>query len=107
MGDCAFVQNYMRWTTDKSEWLSEAYVSYIGGKPDSVHERRTTNLIRSVLAFSDLPIVLVVVDDIFQLPLFWREFPNLLVYKMHQSIKGLPFNVNKVRAMIAARVATG
>mmetsp|Transcript_70532 Transcript_70532/g.168952 ORF Transcript_70532/g.168952 Transcript_70532/m.168952 type:complete len:708 (+) Transcript_70532:113-2236(+) len=105
--DCRFARNYLEHTTDESEWLEEAYVTYIGGPKGSKHELMITNLIRSVQAFSKLPLVLVIVDDIYEPPPFWREFSCLIVYKMQGRIEGLPFNVNKARAMIGSRVGTG
>eukprot|EP00971_Amphidinium_carterae_P231864 4601528-Amphidinium_carterae.1 len=48
--DCNYLDNYLAFTSDDSEWLQEAYISYIGGKKHTVHERRTTNQIRSVEA---------------------------------------------------------
>mmetsp|Transcript_6062 Transcript_6062/g.14491 ORF Transcript_6062/g.14491 Transcript_6062/m.14491 type:complete len:714 (-) Transcript_6062:48-2189(-) len=105
--DCRFAKNYIEHTTDGSEWLDEAYVTYIGGPKGSKHELMMTNLIRSVQAFSRRPLVLVIVDDIYEPPPFWREFSCLIVYKMAGRVESLPFNVNKARAMIGARVGTG
>lgn len=106
--DCSFVDNYIRWTRNESEWLEEAYVSYVGGKRNSVFEWAITTLVRSVHLFSQRPIVVVIVDDIYVPPLSWQALPNLLVYKMHPRIRrSLPFNFNKVRAMVGSRVLTG
>jgi len=105
--DCEFHESYMRWTSDTSEWLEEAYVTYVGGAPNSHFQWIVTSLIRSVQHFSSRPIVLVVVDDIFVPPISWHQYPNLLVYRMRPRIEGQPFNFNKIRAMIGARVVTG
>mmetsp|Transcript_51109 Transcript_51109/g.121428 ORF Transcript_51109/g.121428 Transcript_51109/m.121428 type:complete len:726 (-) Transcript_51109:74-2251(-) len=105
--DCAYKSQYLRHTTDDSEWLDEGYLTYIGGSRNSHHERRISNLIRSVQAFSQLPVAVVVVDEQYQPPPFWREFPSLIVFQLSKFPSGLPFNINKIRAMVSVRIATG
>lgn len=104
--DCDFRENYLRWTTEGSEWLDEGYVTYLGGKQNSVFEWQVMNLIRSVHLFSDRPLVVVLFGN-YVPPLTWRRFQNLLVYRMHPVPTGVSFNFNKIRAMIAARTLTG
>mmetsp|Transcript_5819 Transcript_5819/g.13855 ORF Transcript_5819/g.13855 Transcript_5819/m.13855 type:complete len:734 (+) Transcript_5819:119-2320(+) len=105
--DCNYKSQYMRYTTDDSEWLDEGYLTYIGGARNSHHERRITNLIRSVQAFSELPVAVVIVDDSYQPPPFWRDFPCVIMFQLSKFPTGLPFNLNKIRAMISVRIATG
>ncbi|CAE8715386.1 unnamed protein product, partial [Polarella glacialis] len=106
--DCDFAPQYLRHTDSDSEWQEEAFVTYIAGQPNSAHEWMANNLIRSVHLFSKRPIIVVVFDTVFRPPEWWREFPNLLVYRMQI---GMPwpvaFNFNKIRAMIGARVIVG
>ncbi|CAJ1409982.1 unnamed protein product [Effrenium voratum] len=104
--DCDFLDNYLRLAA--SEWLEEAYVTYVAGPQDSVYALQAVNLIRSIDLFSTRPVVVVVFDDKFLTPGQWRSFPNVIVYKM-PPIKGraVSFNFNKLRAMVAARVLVG
>jgi len=51
--------------------------------------------------------VLVVVDGNYEPPAFWRKYKCLIIYRMHAFPKKLPFNINKLRAMVATRVGTG
>lgn len=104
--DCEFVDNYLRWTNDTSDWLDDAYVTYLGGRQNSVFEWQTMNLIRSAHFFSSRPVV-VVLFGTFVPPLAWRAFPNVIVYRMHPGLPGVSHNFNKIRAMIAARTLTG
>jgi len=105
--DCEFVQSYIRWTSDGSEWLEEAYVTYVAGKKDSAYEWQAVNLVRSVDQFSSRPIVVVVFGDDFAPPLSWQRMPNVIVFRMLPMKRGVSFNFNKIRAMISARVAIG
>jgi len=105
--DCDFVEPYLRWTSDGSEWIEEAYMSYIGGPPGNKYEWSMLNLIRSVQMFSTRPIILVIFGSQYVPPLSWLEFPNLIVYRMKKLVDGLGFNFNKDRAMIGARVISG
>jgi len=105
--DCNFVKQFQTYVEHESGWFDEAYVSYVGGPKDSKHEHRATNLIRSVQAFSKLPLVLFVVDDVFEAPVFWRDFPCLIVFKMNPLLTWTPFNINKIRTMMTMRAVTG
>jgi len=110
--DLRFVESQSRWADD-SGWLKEAYVTYMAGKPNSNFEWMATNLIRSVHLFSNRPIVVVNFDQEFEPPASWRDFPNLIVYRMRpkddlgRTMSDVSFNFNKIRAMIGARVLTG
>uniref|UniRef100_A0A7S2K2N4 Uncharacterized protein n=1 Tax=Zooxanthella nutricula TaxID=1333877 RepID=A0A7S2K2N4_9DINO len=108
--ECDFVQNYLRWTTNESDWLEEAFVTYVAGNKASTYEWQAMNLVRSVDVFSSRPIVVVVFGESFVPPMAWRAMPNVLVYRM-MPIKlggrGVSFNFNKLRAMVSARVAVG
>mmetsp|Transcript_149578 Transcript_149578/g.479476 ORF Transcript_149578/g.479476 Transcript_149578/m.479476 type:complete len:511 (+) Transcript_149578:302-1834(+) len=105
--DCEFLENYLRWTSDGSEWLEEAYVTYVGGSKDSKYEWQATNLVRSISLFSTRPVVVMVFGDEFVPPLSWRELPNVLVYRMLPITPRVSFNFNKIRAMIGARAVVG
>lgn len=106
--DCDFLQNYLRWTSPESDWLEEAFVTYVAGPQDSIYALQAVNLIRSIDLFSTRPVVVVVFDDKFMPPAQWHGFPNVIVYKM-LPMKGhhVSFNFNKLRAMVAARVLVG
>eukprot|EP00434_Breviolum_minutum_P005691 symbB.v1.2.005014.t1/scaffold288.1/size478366/44 len=106
--DCDFLENYLRWTTPESDWLDEAFVTYVAGPQDSIYALQAVNLIRSIDLFSTRPVVVVVFDDKFMPPAQWHGFPNVIVYKM-PPMKGhhVSFNFNKLRAMVAARVLVG
>lgn len=105
--DCEFVENYLRWTTPESEWLEEAYVTYVAGRKDSTYEWQAMNLVRSVDVFSSRPIVVVVFGNSFAPPLSWHRMPNLIVFKMKSNLPHVSFNFNKLRAMVSARVLYG
>uniref|UniRef100_A0A7S4V1A1 Uncharacterized protein n=1 Tax=Alexandrium monilatum TaxID=311494 RepID=A0A7S4V1A1_9DINO len=103
--DARFLDAHARWAS-QSGWLEEAYVTYMAGKKNSNFEWMATNLIRSVHLFSTRPIVVVNFDLDFTPPQTWADFPNLLVYRMIPA-PGIPFNFNKIRAMIGARIHAG
>lgn len=105
--DCEFIDNYLRWTNDKSGWIDEAYVTYVAGEKDSKYEWQATNLVRSIHMFSSRPIVVVVYGDAFVPPGSWLQLPNLIVYKMLPMKPGVSFNFNKLRAMISSRIVVG
>jgi hypothetical protein len=106
--DCEFLESYLRWTGKGSEWLEEAYVTYVAGAKDSKYEWQATNLLRSVDLFSTRPIVVVVFGVHFVPPLSWRSLPNVIVFRMHSvATHRISFNFNKIRSMIAARVVVG
>eukprot|EP00405_Crypthecodinium_cohnii_P039226 CAMPEP_0206548936 /NCGR_PEP_ID=MMETSP0325_2-20121206/14170_1 /ASSEMBLY_ACC=CAM_ASM_000347 /TAXON_ID=2866 /ORGANISM="Crypthecodinium cohnii, Strain Seligo" /LENGTH=846 /DNA_ID=CAMNT_0054048491 /DNA_START=93 /DNA_END=2633 /DNA_ORIENTATION=- len=105
--ECGFIEQYLRWTTDDSEWIPEAYVSYVGGKRHSTYEWQATNLLRAVDAVSTRPIILVIFGDEFITPPSWLTMPNVIVMRMFPIIKGMSFNFNKMRSMIASRVRVG
>lgn len=105
--ECDFLQSYLRWTSDDSEWLEEAFVTYVGGSKGSTYEWQATNLVRSVDVFSSRPIVVVVFGNEFVPPVHWHGMPNLIVYRMKPIAKMVSFNFNKMRSMISARVAVG
>lgn len=106
--DCEFVDAYLRWTTNQSEWLDEAYLTYVAGKKDSKYEWQATNLVRSVALFSSRPIVVVVVGDAFVPPMSWHHLLNVIVYRIHPiPSTRVSFNFNKLRAMVAARAVVG
>ncbi|CAJ1397697.1 unnamed protein product [Effrenium voratum] len=104
--DCDYAESYLRWAED-SEWLEEAFVTYIGGEINSKYEWMATNLIRSVALFSSRPIIVVVTDMAFRPPTSWIG-SNVIVYKMYPGLSyPVSFNFNKIRAMIAARTKVG
>lgn len=105
--DCEYVESYLNWTSEESEWLEEAYVSYVAGRKDSNYEWQATNLVRSVDLFSNRPIVVVVFGDEFVPPASWRGLPNLIVYRMSTGLRMVSFNFNKIRSMISSRVLFG
>jgi len=105
--DCEFVENYLRWTTPESEWLEEAYVTYVAGKKDSTYEWQAMNLVRSIDVFSSRPIVVVVFGKSFAPPLSWHKMPNVIVFKMKPHMPQVSFNFNKIRAMVSARILYG
>lgn len=106
--DCEFIDNYLSWTTPSSEWLQEAYVTYVAGPKGSKYEWQATNLIRSVQLFSKRPIVVMVFSESFIPPWHWHGLKNLIVYRLHPiSNGGVSFNFNKVRSMITARIMSG
>lgn len=105
--DCDFIEPYLKWTSDGSEWIEEAYMSYIGGPPGNKYEWAMLNLIRSVQMFSTRPIVIVIFGSSYVPPLSWLDFPNVIIYRMKSLVEGLGFNFNKDRAMIGARIITG
>jgi hypothetical protein len=97
----------MHWTTNESDWLDSAFVTYVSGEKDSNYEWQATNLVRSVDIFSERPIVVVAFGDSFVPPQDWHDLPNLIVYRMKSGPNGVSFNFNKFRAMISARIAVG
>lgn len=107
---CDFLPQYSTWTDDASEWLDEAYMTYIGfkqgAKGPNKYELAMFNLIRSVHMFSTRPIVLVIIGS-YDPPASWRAFPNLIIYRMNPLFKGLGFNFNKDRSMIGSRIIKG
>lgn len=105
--DCEFIDQYLRWTSESSEWMEEAYVTYVAGKKDSNYEWQATNLLRSVDIFSNRPIICIVFGDDFKPPLSWHDLPNVIVYRMLPGMRGVSFNFNKLRAMVSSRVAYG
>eukprot|EP00930_Biecheleria_cincta_P028766 TRINITY_DN20051_c0_g2_i1.p1 TRINITY_DN20051_c0_g2~~TRINITY_DN20051_c0_g2_i1.p1 ORF type:complete len:746 (-),score=105.77 TRINITY_DN20051_c0_g2_i1:38-2275(-) len=106
--DCDFAENFFAWTSSESEWIDEALVTYIAGKPNSPHEWMANNLIRSAMMFSSRPIVVVVFDHEFKTPHWWQDFANVIVYRMMPGMSfPVSFNFNKIRAMIASRVIIG
>lgn len=105
--DCRSTASYLRHADPESGWLDEAYLSYLGGSPNSEYILATDNLIRSAHMFSDKPIVLVIIGDDYVLPASWQRFPNLILYRMDSLMPGLGFNFNKNRAIIGARIKTG
>lgn len=105
--DCEFRDQYLRWTKDESEWFEEAYVSYVGGAKDSTYEWQATNMVRSADIFSNRPMVVVVFGAEFIPPLTWHTMPNIIVFRMTPIRRGVSFNFNKIRAMIAIRALVG
>mmetsp|Transcript_68155 Transcript_68155/g.197566 ORF Transcript_68155/g.197566 Transcript_68155/m.197566 type:complete len:941 (+) Transcript_68155:120-2942(+) len=105
--DCDFVDTYRRWTTDESEWLEEAYVTYVGGSKDSQYQWQATNLVRSVDVFSSRPIVVVVFGDEFVPPASWQTLHNVIVFRMYPGLPAVSFNFNKLRSMVSSRVVVG
>jgi hypothetical protein len=109
--DCEFLPQYLRWTTDESEWIDEAYVTYVAGNRDSKYEWQAVNLVRSVDVFSSRPIIVVVYNwenTYFVPPIAWHRMPNVIVMKMLPlGTSQVSFNFNKIRAMIATRVRYG
>jgi len=105
--DCEFLQPYLKWTTDESEWLEEAYVTYVGGQKDSTYEWQAMNLVRSIDIFSNRPVVVTVFGNDFVPPDSWRDLPNVIVYRMKPVVRGVSFNFNKMRSMICSRVVVG
>eukprot|EP00931_Biecheleriopsis_adriatica_P004864 TRINITY_DN106467_c0_g1_i1.p1 TRINITY_DN106467_c0_g1~~TRINITY_DN106467_c0_g1_i1.p1 ORF type:complete len:760 (+),score=113.68 TRINITY_DN106467_c0_g1_i1:85-2364(+) len=106
--DCDYAENFMQWTSENSDWLEEAFVTYIAGKQNSPHEWMANNLIRSVMLFSSRPIVVVVFDTVFVPPAWWKSYRNVIVYRMLPGMNfPVSFNFNKIRAMIASRIIIG
>jgi len=105
--DCEFLPGYLRWVSNESGWLQEAYVTYVHGKKDSKYEWQATNLVRSVDLFSNRPVVVVAFGDTFVPPLAWHTMPNVIVYRMQPALPGVSFNFNKIRAMVSTRVIVG
>jgi len=105
--ECDFLHNYWKWTSEDSEWLEEAYVTYVGGSKGSTYELQATNLVRSVDVFSSRPIVVVVFGDEFVPPVHWHNMPNVIVYRMKPITRTVSFNFNKIRAMISCRIVVG
>jgi len=109
--DCEFIQNYLHWTDEGSEWFDEAFVTYIAGAKDSKYEWQATNLVRSIEAFSSRPIILFIFDDASVPPASWHGMRNVIVFKMAafnaRTIMPVSFNFNKLRAMISARIRVG
>eukprot|EP00933_Yihiella_yeosuensis_P033782 TRINITY_DN27420_c0_g1_i1.p1 TRINITY_DN27420_c0_g1~~TRINITY_DN27420_c0_g1_i1.p1 ORF type:complete len:729 (-),score=126.08 TRINITY_DN27420_c0_g1_i1:617-2803(-) len=104
--ECDFHENFLKWTSEKSPWIEEAYVTYVGGAKDSKFEWQCTNLIRSIDLFSTRPLVIVIFGEDFVPPTSWQTFPNIVVFRMRGISRGVSFNFNKVRAMIGSRVLT-
>eukprot|EP00928_Gymnodinium_smaydae_P021780 TRINITY_DN18531_c1_g1_i2.p1 TRINITY_DN18531_c1_g1~~TRINITY_DN18531_c1_g1_i2.p1 ORF type:complete len:762 (-),score=148.18 TRINITY_DN18531_c1_g1_i2:249-2534(-) len=105
--DCDFAHNYRRWVKKSSDFFDEAYVTYIGGRSGSDYEWQATSLLRSIELFSTRPIIVVAFTEPYVPPATWRDNKNVIVYRMNPQPAGVSFNFNKIRAMIAARVATG
>ncbi|CAE7219870.1 folE [Symbiodinium natans] len=105
--ECDFVSQWLRWTTAASPWIEEAYVTYVGGPKDSNYEWQATNLIRSIDLFSSRPLVIVIFGDQFVPPLSWQSMRNVIAYRMRPISRGVSFNFNKVRSILASRVMVG
>eukprot|EP00403_Amphidinium_massartii_P024364 CAMPEP_0178393228 /NCGR_PEP_ID=MMETSP0689_2-20121128/12079_1 /TAXON_ID=160604 /ORGANISM="Amphidinium massartii, Strain CS-259" /LENGTH=695 /DNA_ID=CAMNT_0020013813 /DNA_START=80 /DNA_END=2164 /DNA_ORIENTATION=- len=103
--DCGFYDQWAKYTKDGSEWIQEAYITYVGGS--SKYAGQITNLVNSVHMFSTKPIVVVVIGHEFICPPEWKGLKQLMVYRMTPLLDGISFNFNKVRGMIAARVVVG
>merc|ERR1719323_89970 len=99
--------SHQHWIDPSTGWIKEAFVTYIAGKHNSKFEWMGTNLLRSVHLFSSRPLIMVAFNRDFQPPDSWKEFPNLILYRMDPIVGGVSFNFNKIRAMIAARVLVG
>lgn len=104
--ECDFLEQFRRWTTS-SPWLEEAYVTYVGGPKNSPYEWQATNLIRSVDLFSSRPLVVVIFGNDFVPPSSWISMRNVIVFRMRHISRGVSFNFNKVRSILAARTLVG
>ena len=105
--ECDFVSQFLRWTSSASPWIEEAYVTYVGGPKDSNYEWQATNLIRSIDLFSTRPLVIVIFGDQFVPPSAWQSMRNVIAYRMRPISRGVSFNFNKVRSILASRVLVG
>ena len=106
--DCDYAENYLKWTSEESEWIEEAFVTFVGGEINSNYEWMATNLLRSTSLFSSRPIIVVVTDSKYRPPSWWAKTPNVILYKMASGMAfPVSFNFNKIRSMIAARVIVG
>eukprot|EP00913_Durusdinium_trenchii_P007734 g7263.t1 len=101
-------RNYLKWTSEESEWIEEGFVTYMGGEVNSNYEWMATNLLRSTSLFSTRPIIVVVTDSSYRPPAWWAKIPNVILFKMASGMAfPVSFNFNKIRSMIAARVIVG
>lgn len=106
--DCDYAENFLKWTSEESDWIEEAFVTYVGGEMNSNYEWMATNLLRSTSLFSTRPIIVMVTDSKYRPPSWWARTPNVIVYKMASGLTfPVSFNFNKIRSMIAARVIVG
>lgn len=106
--DCDYAENYLKWTSEESEWIEEGFVTYMGGEVNSNYEWMATNLLRSTSLFSTRPIIVVVTDSSYRPPAWWAKIPNVILFKMASGMAfPVSFNFNKIRSMIAARVIVG
>lgn len=105
--ECDFSSQFLRWTSSASPWVEEAYVTYVGGSKDGTYEWQATNLIRSIDLFSTRPLIVVVFGTEFVPPLSWQSMRNVIVYRMRHISRGVSFNFNKVRSILAARTLVG
>ena len=105
--ECDFVSQFLRWTSSASPWIEEAYVTYVGGPKDSNYEWQATNLIRSIDLFSTRPLIIVIFGDQFVPPSSWQSMRNVIAYRMRPISRGVSFNFNKVRSILASRVIVG
>ena len=105
--ECDFLSQFLRWTSSSSPWIEEAYVTYVGGPKDSNYEWQATNLIRSIDLFSTRPLVIVIFGDQFVPPEAWQSMRNVIAFRMRPISRGVSFNFNKVRSILASRVLVG
>ncbi|CAJ1365428.1 unnamed protein product [Effrenium voratum] len=105
--ECDFLSQFLQWTTPASPWLEEAFVTYVGGKKDGSYEWQATNLIRSIDLFSSRPLVVVIFGSEFVPPLSWQNLRHVICFRMRHISRGVSFNFNKIRSILAARVLTG
>ncbi|CAK9113006.1 unnamed protein product [Durusdinium trenchii] len=105
--ECDFLSQFQRWTSSSSPWIEEAYVTYVGGPRDSTFEWQATNLIRSIDLFSTRPLVVVIFGNEFVPPLLWQNMRHVIVFRMRHISRGVSFNFNKIRSILAARVIVG
>jgi len=93
----------------KTGWLDRCFINYYAGPPNGKHAGMTQELVASVHAFSDAPVVVFHFGVL--TPESWtkEKFPRLILLhaKPMPANAGRSFNFNKMRAMLLTKARVG